>query len=278
MRLGSWGLDVGENLRVNRPMGCGCGGSVGVRRSAGVAPMDFLRRGPVRARARIDGHCCLACSLGEPCGSLVAGPVDRSSGLRWGPPLPMRAAGAAVRSAGDPPDPDDPEECPRRRGESVTAYQARCGLSRGGMDSELWDSMSPVERRQWLRDTARNARVSQQDEARLIREAVSGGFDTLREILRTVRDIRIAEIRQGTAVQIAQIRGVGAREREFLENWADPGTSPGPGPGSGPGSFPPVVPGGPGDRFTGPPQSGGGGGALVPILGLALLAKVAGVF
>ena len=238
-------------------MGCGCAKSGTLRRvprAAGVVPGVGV--GVRQVARRVDGHCCAACAIGAPCGSRV-----QAAGFYWGPGVPERREtvirfGGAERAAGDSP------RCERRAGESVAGYQARCGLERTGMDAELWGTMDAAERRQWLRDTSREAGIAAREEQRLIGSAISGGFDTLREIIRTIRDVRIEEIRSGARVQIASIRGLSAREREYLENWGDEGQPPTTQP-------PPPT--------TQPPSSSGSGG-VVAIGGLALLAKLAGVW
>lgn len=159
--------------------------------------------------------------MGAPCGSRV----EANAGYNWNlapdetREVVIRAAGDAGedRAAGDPPS------CERRSGESVAAYRTRCGLEATGMDAELWGTMNATERRQYLRDVAQTARLQTAEEQRIIRQAISGGFDTLREVIRTIRDIRIQEIRSGAAVQIASIRGLTQQELDFLERW-DAGT------------------------------------------------------
>lgn len=190
------------------------------RANGGAAVNPFA---PRRAAARrVDGHCCEACAVGAPCGSRV----ERGAGYNWHN-APDETREVVIRAAGDATGEDraagDPPSCERRSGESVAAYRTRCGLEATGMDAELWGTMNAAERRQYLRDVATTARMGAAEEARIIREAVSGGFNTLREVIRTVRDIRIQEIRSGAAVQIASIRGLTQQELDFLERW-DQGT------------------------------------------------------
>ena len=159
--------------------------------------------------------------MGAPCGSRV----EVNAGYNWHL-APDETREVVIRAAGDTGEDraaGDPPSCERRSGESVAAYRTRCGLEATGMDAELWGTMNAGERRQYLRDVAQTARLQTAEEQRIIRQAISGGFDTLREVIRTVRDIRIQEIRSGAAVQIASIRGLTQQELDFLERW-DSGT------------------------------------------------------
>lgn len=191
-----------------------------MRRVGGEAPVNPFGARPRPAR-RVDGHCCEACAVGAPCGSRV----EVNAGYNWNL-APDETREVVIRAAGDVGEDraaGDPPSCERRSGESVAAYRTRCGLEATGMDAELWGTMNATERRQYLRDVATTARMGQAEESRIIREAISGGFNTLREVIRTVRDIRIQEIRSGAAVQIASIRGLTQQELDFLERW-DSGT------------------------------------------------------
>lgn len=198
-------------------MGCGCAKTAGtVRRVGGEAPVNPFG-GRARAARRVDGHCCEACAVGAPCGSRV----EVNAGYNWHL-APDETREVVIRAAGDVGEDraaGDPPSCERRSGESVAAYRTRCGLEATGMDAELWGTMNATERRQYLRDVAQTARLQTAEEQRIIRQAISGGFDTLREVIRTVRDIRIQEIRSGAAVQIASIRGLTQQELDFLERW-----------------------------------------------------------
>lgn len=159
--------------------------------------------------------------MGAPCGSRV----EVNAGYNWNL-APDETREVVIRAAGDVGEDraaGDPPSCERRSGESVAAYRTRCGLEATGMDAELWGTMNATERRQYLRDVAQTARLQTAEEQRIIRQAISGGFDTLREVIRTIRDIRIQEIRSGAAVQIASIRGLTQQELDFLERW-DAGT------------------------------------------------------
>lgn len=159
--------------------------------------------------------------MGAPCGSRV----EANAGYNWNL-APDETREVVIRAAGDAGEDraaGDPLLCERRSGESVAAYRTRCGLEATGMDAELWGTMNATERRQYLRDVAQTARLQTAEEQRIIRQAISGGFDTLREVIRTIRDIRIQEIRSGAAVQIASIRGLTQQELDFLERW-DAGT------------------------------------------------------
>lgn len=191
-----------------------------MRRVGGEAPINpFAAR--LGAARRVDGHCCEACAVGAPCGSRV----EANAGYNWNL-APDETREVVIRAAGDVGEDraaGDPPSCERRSGESVAAYRSRCGLEQTGMDAELWGTMNATERRQYLRDVATTARLATAEEQRIIRQAISGGFDTLREVIRTVRDIRIQEIRSGAAVQIASIRGLTQQELDFLERW-DSGT------------------------------------------------------
>lgn len=240
-----------------------------MRRIGGGAAVGAAVLGGVARRpARRDGHCCEACAVGAPCGSLVpsAAPL-RAAGFDWrGAPqvreevitLGEGPRSAAPRAAGDPPS------CVRRDGESVTAYRSRCGLDRTGMDSELWQSMNAAERRRYLDDVTREAGLSAREEQRVVSQAISGGFDTLREVIRTIRDVRIQEIRSGAAVQIASIRGLSETERRFLEDW-DRNTTTTTTTG--------------GTTTTTGGASGGSSMGAVPTLGLlAVAAKLAGLW
>lgn len=138
------------------------------------------------------------------------------------------------------------------------------------MDQELWATMDARERRSYLASIAREAGQTAREEQRMIGSAINGGFNVLLEIIRAIRDVRIQEIRSGAAVQIASVRGLTQRERDYLEDWGD-GRGSGTGSGSGSGT-------GSGTGSGSGSSSSSSSSPVVTVGALAILAKLAGVW
>lgn len=99
------------------------------------------------------------------------------------------------------------------------------------MSADLWAQMNATERRTYLQSVAREAQLTARQEQQLIAGAVSGTFNTLLELLRTNRDIRLEEIRADRDVRIAQITGTRSGELDYLR-WVDAqGRNPASNPG-----------------------------------------------
>lgn len=95
-------------------------------------------------------------------------------------------AAKVERAAGDPPDP------------SGTV---------AGLDRATWDAMTRAERQSWLAAYARQQGLSDQQRNTLYAQALSGGFDTLRGVLNTVRDVELERLRQQGATDRTRITG-----------------------------------------------------------------------
>ena len=185
-------------------MGCGC--NTTIQR----VPSGNRRRGRrpwFSNREVAAGPCCEACGLGLECGSVVGSSSEYASEEHASEPR-ERSAGIGETT------------CERLRGESLEVYRARCGLDPTSMSADLWAQMNASERRTYLQSVAREAQLTARQEQQLIAGAVSGTFNTLLELLRTNRDIRLEEIRADRDVRIAQITGTRAGELDYLR-WVD---------------------------------------------------------
>ena len=90
------------------------------------------------------------------------------------------------RTAGNPPDP------------SGTV---------AGLDRETWNAMSRSERQSWLAQYARTQGLNEAQRNTLYAQALTGGFDTLRGVINTVRDVELERLRQQGATDRTRITG-----------------------------------------------------------------------
>lgn len=171
----------------------------------------------------------------------------------------------------------------RRTGEPRTAYGGNYCPDTGGdrgsssspdeeeedgapvgtaMDRETWADMDTAARTRWLERVARETQRNNEETRRLVVEGVRSGFDGLLRILRNERDVRIEQIRADRDVRIASIRYQNQGEQDYLRDAAERNISTGTG--------------GPPPNSSSSNKGGGSGVGLV--VGLGLLAKLAGVF
>lgn len=116
-----------------------------------------------------------------------------------------RAAGLA--RASDPP---------RRRTGGVLFGERRVAVGRSAgdptdevpstMTRELWDTMSRSERLRWVQEATRQSRQTEQQRREFEANIVNRGFDALREGIRAIRDVRVAEVVGGSEAGLRLLR------------------------------------------------------------------------